>query len=115
MLRPLRIVKLECQTEEGRQAREKVLNTPVPPGLPPGTNILLVSFAGRFRGRGLSLAELVEAGKHGWQRAQRYYGAETDKFERWGLLWVQESMSMALYDHENKAGPPSQPVFVSHH
>ena len=104
MLRPLRIVKLECQTEEDRQAREEVINTPVPPGLPPDTNMLLVSVARRFRGRGLSLSELVEAGKVGWQRAQRYYGAETDKFERWGLLWVQESMLMALDDQENKAG-----------
>ena len=104
MLRPLRIVKLECLTEEDRQAREEVLKTPVPPGLPPGTNMLLVSVAGRFRGRGMSLAELVEAGKHGWQRAQRYYGAETDKFERWGLRWVQESILIALYDHENKSG-----------
>ena len=107
MLRPLRIVKLECQTEEDRQAREEAINAPEPPGLPLGINMLLVSVAGRFRGRGLSLAELVKAGKEGWQRVQRYYGAETDKFERWGLLWVQESMLMALYDHENKAGPPS--------
>ena len=107
MLRPLRIVRLECQTEEDRQAREEVMNTPVPPGLPLGTNMLLVSVAHRLRGRGLSLAELVEAGKHGWLRAQRYYGAETDKFDRWGLLWVHESMLKALDDNENKAGPQS--------
>lgn len=107
MLRPLRIVRLECQTGEDRQAREEVLNTPVPPGLPPDTNMLLVSVARRYRGRGLNLAELVEAGKDGWQRAQRYFGTDTGKFERWVLLWVQESMLMALYDHENKAGPPS--------
>ena len=107
MLRPLRIVRLECQTEEDRQAREEVLNAPVPPGLPPGTNMLLVSVARRYRGRGLGLAELVEAGKDGWLRAQRYFGTDTGKFERWGLLWVQESMLMALYDNENKAGPPS--------
>ena len=107
MLRPLRIVRLECQTEEDRQAREEVLNAPVPPGLPPNTNMLLVSVARRYRGRGLNLAELVEAGKDGWQRAQRYFGTDTDKFERWGLLWVQESMLMALYDHENKADHPS--------
>ncbi|GAA3969579.1 hypothetical protein [Hymenobacter antarcticus] len=104
MLRPLRIVKPERLTEEDRQAREEVLNAPVPPGLPPGTNMLLVSVAGRFRGRGLNLTELVEAGKEGWQRAQRHYGAETDKLEQWGLRWVQESMLIALYDNENKAG-----------
>jgi len=69
--------------------------------------MLLVSVAHRLRGRGLSLAELVEAGKDGWQRAQRYFGADTDKFERFGLLWVQESMLLALYDHENKTSPPS--------
>jgi DNA-directed RNA polymerase sigma subunit (sigma70/sigma32) len=84
-----------------------MLNTPVPPGLPPGTNMLLVSVARRYRGRGLNLAELVEAGKDGWQRAHRYFGADTDKFERWGLLWVKESMLMTLYDNENKAGLPS--------
>lgn len=105
MLRPLRIVRLEYQTEEDRQAWEEVLNTPVPPGLPPGTNMLLVSVARRYRCR--CLAELVEAGKDGWQWAQRYFGADIDKFERWGLLWVQESMLLALYDDENKASHPS--------
>lgn len=53
------------------------------------------------------MVELVAAGEDGWQRAQRYFGAATDQFERWGPRWVQESMLKAIGKGEEKAMPPS--------
>ena len=61
MLRPFRIVRPVCDTEDDRQAREGVKKALLPPDVPVGTNPLLVSVACRYQRRGLSIAELVVA------------------------------------------------------
>jgi DNA-directed RNA polymerase sigma subunit (sigma70/sigma32) len=73
--------------------------------MPEGTHLFIISVARRYQRQGLGLTELVEAGEDGWQRARRYYGEDTDNFERWGFHWVQESMLMAVYQNETSTEP----------
>lgn len=105
MIRPLRIVKIVCDTAEDGPVGEERKKAPLLPGVPKGTSPFIVSVARRYQGQGLSMAELVAAGEDGWQRAQRHFGTATDQFERWGSRWVQESILLALCKGEEEAGP----------
>ncbi|MFP3869921.1 MAG: RNA polymerase sigma factor RpoD/SigA [Syntrophobacteria bacterium] len=72
---------------------------------------LVVSIAKRFRGRGLSLLDLIQEGNLGLMKAaMRYDYARGTRFSTYASWWVRQGMMRALYD---KTRTIRIPVYVT--
>lgn len=94
MLRLLRIVKPVPEAKEPLTGlTQQSLNVPT---VPIDATPYVVSVARRHQNRGISLEQLVAAGKEAWQRAQRHYSAGNEQLDRWGSWWIHQGMLEAL-------------------
>ena len=61
----------------------------------------VVSLAAQYQNQGLSLEELIEAGKHGLEKAAMKYNLETDfKFMAYAVWWVRQAIIQAINEKE---------------
>lgn len=70
----------------------------------------VVSVARRYRGRGLSLSDLVNEGNVGMIRAARRFDGERGvRFVTYAAWWIRQSILEALARQEDAARPPGPP------
>ena len=61
----------------------------------------VVSVANQYQNQGLSLEELIEAGKHGLEKAAMKYDLKYDfKFIAYAVWWIRQAIIQALNDKE---------------
>lgn len=96
-MRPLRFAKLVSDTSVSASRLPSLPAGNQQEDVPEGATPFIIAVARRYQNQGLSLADLIDAGEAGWQRAQRYY-ATVEPLYRWGSWWVQESILMALHE-----------------
>ena len=61
----------------------------------------VVSVAAQYQNQGLSLEELIEAGKHGLEKAVMKYKTEYDfKFMAYAVWWIRQAMIQAINEKE---------------
>ena len=61
----------------------------------------VVSVANQYQNQGLSLEELIEAGKHGLEKAVMKYDLKYDfKFIAYAVWWIRQAILQALNEKE---------------
>ena len=61
----------------------------------------VVSVANQYKNKGLSLEELIEAGKHGLEKAVMKYDTKADyKFISYAVWWIRQAMIQAIAEKE---------------
>jgi RNA polymerase primary sigma factor len=74
---------------------------------------LVVSIAKRYRGQGLSFADLIQEGNSGLMRAVDKYDYRLGwKFGTYATWWIRQGITRALADHSRTVRVPSHQVSV---
>jgi RNA polymerase primary sigma factor len=74
---------------------------------------LVVSIAKRYRGQGLSFADLIQEGNSGLMRAVDKYDHRLGwKFGTYATWWIRQGITRALADHSRTVRVPSHQVSV---
>ncbi len=93
---------LECRHEAYKQARRELAE---------GNLRLVVSIAKRYRGRGLSFADLIQEGNRGLMRAvDKYEHRMGFKFGTYATWWIRQGITRALADHARTVRVPCHQV-----
>jgi RNA polymerase primary sigma factor len=72
---------------------------------------LVVSIAKRYRGRGLSFADLIQEGNRGLMRAvDKYEHQKGFKFGTYATWWIRQGITRALADHARTVRVPCHQV-----
>ncbi len=61
-----------------------------------GNNRLVLSIAGKYRNRGMDLADLVQEGRLGLMRALETFDPDQSKISTYATLWIRQSIFKAL-------------------
>ena len=67
----------------------------------------MISLAGRYRGRGLDVSDLVEEGNLGLMRAVDKYDPEMGyHFSTYGAWWIRQAVEQVLMNHVKTVRTP---------
>jgi RNA polymerase primary sigma factor len=96
------MVVIERRHERFQQARRELAE---------GNLRLVVSIAKRYRGRGLSFADLIQEGNRGLMRAvDKYEHRMGFKFGTYATWWIRQGITRALADHARTVRVPCHQV-----
>ena len=106
------IACLTAETERALARRARAGDVPAAHALVVAHLRLVVMIAGRYRGRGLDLLDLIQEGALGLMRAaQKFDPSRSRRFSGYATYWVHAAVTRAL---ANQARMIRLPVHVEH-